>query len=111
MRHTKGEWKIIKNHPVIDCMAIMNNENLVFKGSGRLEKPELICEIPHIVGDSFADNIEHIEANANLISAAPDLLEACESAFNYLDIRNLGDTAEMLKKELQKAINKSLRRN
>ena len=105
MKHTTGEWKIIKNHPVIRGISIMNDGNT---------KPELICELPQIVGDSFTDNREHIEANAKLIAAAPDLLEACEWLYENYGIPYDSESTDEMKaeeeimlKKAEQAINKA----
>ena len=81
MRHTNGEW-IVNRHTTM---------NLPYK----------------YTVSNYQETDEEAEANAKLIAAAPDLLGACGKAFNYLDIRNLGDTADTLEKILRQAINKA----
>lgn len=84
-KHTKGEWKAVKP-----------NNSQIFISS---EYHGAICQLPREYGG--VDGIEEAEANAKLISAAPDLLksilelkemserkiEPTEEEFNEADLR------------------------
>jgi hypothetical protein len=63
MKHTQGEWKVIRNNQV--C----------FSDRGRIKD----CDLYPLQ----YDNIEEVYANAKLITAAPELLEFAK-AFSKL---------------------------
>jgi len=63
MSYTKGEWKIT-NKPIFDYISIDTDERRIAK-------------LYHHYGDNYA--------NAQLISAAPDLLKACKYALDKYD--------------------------
>jgi hypothetical protein len=64
-KHTKGEW-------IMDCRnkAIEENPNHLQIISNEVQ----ICLVNHAIGEI---NVHEYVANAKLIAAAPDLLEAC----------------------------------
>lgn len=74
MKHTQGEWTKGTNTATKDWMTIY--------ASG---KP--IAEVKPInkKGERQAGDFETEEANARLIAAAPDLLEALEEAIFHVD--------------------------
>lgn len=81
MNYTKGEWKIELDN------VIFSDETIITCGN---VKPVLICRLSNIRGDSFTNNGEYIEDNAQAICSAvnntygkninaeavPELLEA-----------------------------------
>ena len=86
MKHTKGPWK--NRYDEFESSTIHTDE---------ID----ICEVLH-QGEYEEEGL----ANANLIAAAPELLEACESVLNKL--RDVGhyDTIKAAN-ILQNAINKA----
>ena len=82
MKHTKGKWEI---HSKTFTEITVHTKQMD------------ICTVLCI---DISD--EEAEANANLIASAPDLLEACEYAVNYLP-----DGHRFAKEKLQQAINKA----
>ncbi len=94
---TRGEWKYSEQSNAITVSA---NDS---------ENPELKLKIAEIWTIQIPEN--EFLANAHLISAAPDLLEACESAYKFLDMVQdelLGlDPWEDILINLEKAITKA----
>jgi len=74
MKHTKGNWKItkVKNHEhhLLYCKIASNNGHLGFAG---------------VYGDNVKIPDEECEANAKLIAAAPELLEALKAIDERLE--------------------------
>ena len=68
-KHTPGPWKTWKSELPIDRSRI----TCVYQEESRT----IIVDIPHIPWPR-----EEADANAHLIAAAPDLLEACENLEN-----------------------------
>lgn len=66
--HTPGPW------------TVEHAWNGVSTIKGAHGKPILAVSKYHVAGDG----INHVEANARLIAAAPDLLRGCEAALAYL---------------------------
>ena len=81
-KHTKGKWHLNKYSHIVD-----DNEKGV---------PITSATIP------MTETEESI-ANAKLIAAAPDLLDACQSALEYMD----DDGYEPIRTDLLKAIKKA----
>jgi hypothetical protein len=73
-KHTPGPWKVMGGMVVIEGEA------------GRLTDVADCCTGAASVKDPFT-----IAANARLIAAAPELLEACENARNVLAALVTGD--------------------
>jgi hypothetical protein len=74
MTHTPGPWKIL----TADDGFIGDVEKRDFG----ITAGGIIAEVFYQIDDDvFAD----VEANANLIHAAPDLLEACEKAYGTIE--------------------------
>ncbi len=75
------------------------------------EKGRIICNVTYATdtannGWGHNETIEKWEANAKLIAAAPDLLDACENAFKTL--ASVGCTMEAeIMQQLEKAIKKA----
>jgi hypothetical protein len=94
MSHTPGPWKIFDGW-----------------GSSRFS-PVIVDSIPDVDGKCVANCICHVassndvaEANAHLIAAAPDLLEACEAALECmpsLEVRNWPPGFELKKSAIKK---------
>lgn len=83
--YTKGHWKL---NQFSDCIA---SENI------------LIAERPH-----GGEGLKNWENNSRLISAAPDLLEACKLCFERLSDNNMIEKGSYnLTVILQKAIRKA----
>jgi len=69
--YTKGEWRVDGTSIVSDVLLLRVGDEVC---------PFLIAEVTsHIPLET--------KANAQLISAAPDLYEACKQAFNFCDDR------------------------
>jgi hypothetical protein len=62
-KHTPGIWLVGEEEVYTDANIVGN----------------IICDKP-----DFADSQNYWQANANLIAAAPDLLEACEDAIGIV---------------------------
>lgn len=90
---TKGPW-ISKENPIV------KNEYVVKSGN-----KEMIASV------KFQDfeTDDEVKANANLISSAPELLEALELAEKTLRLcQNHVDISGFVFKDIRKAINKAL---
>jgi hypothetical protein len=109
---TKGTWEPIFEYypeePKKICMGVGVNSNV----TGGIYT-EFVCN--SMLPDSDEEYLkqrEEIEANAKLISAAPDMLEALESANNYfVDLQNkcaLTSSDEKAWKLISKAIKKAI---
>ena len=75
-KFTKGPWKANFDDYTKPYVAILNEDNVV------------IAQIPDgevIRGDATILGIENIEANINLIAAAPDMYDALEEVWRILD--------------------------
>ena len=83
MKHTQGKWT--KNYWTVGRIEIVTDNNV-------------ICEI-----HQQHERLEQV-ANAKLIAAAPELLEACKLALrDYKYIDSLSDTPNILKQVIAKA--------
>lgn len=84
LNYTRGEWKV--SHPL---------DNITYLGTqeGTIAKVQWHAGIP----------IPEQKANAQLISAAPDLYEACEMALKYFGKKEFPKTHSILTKALAKA--------
>ena len=80
MKHTKGEWVIDKDNTMV---AILKDG--VYKYIAD-------CN-PHHFSNSELDD-EECEANAKLITASPDLLEACKDMLDTLEEQLTYDAKE-----------------
>jgi len=82
-KHTSGEW-------MTDGSEIYNQYNTIaainYRSKGIAE--------------------EEAEANAKIIAAAPDMLEALNRLLNHIEIRNI-DLPERVLEQAQNAINKA----
>lgn len=84
-KHTKGEWKHLKQ-PITNNGFYIQSSELIFIGE---------------VGGGEGCKIYEIEANAKLIAAAPELLDALMEIVNAAD----GDGWKQLDGTLSKARN------
>jgi len=71
MKHTPGPWHIWENDP-----KISNSKDYHARISGK----DGFC-----LAIAYGQTYEEAEANALLIAAAPDLLEACKAAMLWID--------------------------
>jgi len=81
MRHTKGPWKVYDYRDLNDAIWIgVDNPHF-----GKLTHAEVryVCD--------EAKNIGDIEANAQLIASAPELLEVCKAVIPALISGKLDD--------------------
>ncbi len=92
MKHTQGEWTKGTNTATKDWMTIY--------ASG---KP--IAEVKPLnkKGERQAGDFETEEANARLISASPDLLEALDTAVQYIDAKRHPELMQMCEAAISKA--------
>lgn len=88
---TQGKWEIGKTLPDHETDVVCNGKR--------------ICEVKHYKTFKTDPNYEQGIANAKLIAAAPELLEACERALEVLDQENIFCQARLL---LAVAIKKAL---
>lgn len=88
-KHTDGNWKVLPDETFPTLHQIWNDSNS--------------DDIPtYIARTCYAPKSE---ANAKLIAAAPELLEACQRAFQVLESENIFGQARLL---LAMAIKKAL---
>lgn len=86
-KHTPGPWKVVNFDGNVS--SEIRAENGVMVGN------------PYGPAGRWAEVREEHEANANLIAAAPDLLEACKEAYRI--IHNDAYVNDLLKKAIAKA--------
>jgi len=87
LKHTKGKWEIESNK---SFFRILGKSNIKYT----------IADVYNVNG------MEENEANAKLIAAAPDLLEACInslSVFNSIRCTDEADIVKQLKDTIKKA--------
>lgn len=78
MKHTPGPWNIVYDTHFIDSIRVKQNKDLMGDYQGCI-----ICDFTRSHGKR-EHAYKETEANAKLIAAAPDLLEACQKAWNYI---------------------------
>ena len=76
MKHTKAPWDVHNTCNVLEIHPLHDEDGV-----------EIIAEIPSDAEQSQ----EEKEANANLIAAAPELLEACKYVVQYHRENDSGD--------------------
>ena len=99
---TKGKWKVFRPE-------VSNGFYYVQVGNGITSNNTATCHNPFTLSTDFGDDSE-TKANAHLIAAAPELLEALINVERlYSDIERLvdGEVKDMLD-QTRKAINKAL---
>lgn len=80
-KHTSGPWRVNGDAELLDMKRIGSNTPInVVAVSGRVGW----AITRHLAAISAGENIEERIANARLISAAPDLLAACENALEAM---------------------------
>lgn len=94
MKHTKGSW---------NKMVVRYSETLVIHTQGNL-----ICSMPDLVGTT-EEYQKEVQANADLISAAPDLLEAVKFSISCLldlnkEMGQIGDNGDQALQALESAL-------
>jgi len=114
MKHTKGEWEIIymtdenfgKPIKVPESIRVKEWEhnNLVGDYNGCI-----VCNLYDSHGNR-PHAYKEVEANAKLIAAAPELLEACQAALNSWHSKpsNFYKKEPLYLEMLRKAINKAI---
>ena len=96
MSHTPGPWKVDST----GCIVSGEDHHVVCFGHdyddyGRIQASQDLDE---------KSAVAEIEANAHLIAAAPDLLEACKAALGAVsDFKELRATQKMLRAAIAKA--------
>jgi len=84
-KYTEGEWKVTGT-----------NKNIVYSKS-------FLCQVMSNASNPFITD-EELEADAQLIACAPELLKACKNALEYLKLSNkAGATQNILKQAIAKA--------
>lgn len=92
-KHTPGPWRVADRKPDIPgTLEIDSNgwhaHSIIYYRMDELDNPELIIQS---------------EANANLIAASPELLEACKAIFNNKKCLLEVDEVKLLCKAIAKA--------
>lgn len=111
MKYTPGPWAIMEYFPLDVVRERDKNKK---KGaasdpiSDEKEYGQSICNVcfDEYSGPEFVHrmiNFEESEANARLIAAAPDLLEACKNAIAYLQEYNCQRIKNCLRQAIAKA--------
>lgn len=87
-KHTKGPWVVKAKHKMSGCHDILYEDKYI------------LATIKHGI-----NIIREGEANARLIAAGPEILEACREALTYLDKSKSGGIS--LREQLNQAITKA----
>ena len=90
MSHTQGPWTLQRK--IVNSISKIGGSTIVGPSGER------ICVIESILGEKTA------EANARLITAAPDLLEACWEAEELLEGSTLSQPERIALKNIRAAI-------
>ena len=91
-KHTPGPWKRIANSiksRKANCVIVR------------------LPALTDCVGDETADQIKEWDANARLIAAAPDLLEALEEAVYMLGIQEINEDSKPYERRIMAALAKA----
>ncbi len=75
-KHTPGPWSVIDGNK--DVIAGNKEDFCPIQGCG-------CCGSPWVSDAKFSDTSDEAKANARLIAAAPDLLEALKIAASYME--------------------------
>lgn len=77
MKHTPGPWNISRDTRTI--FASTDGAGVLIRGI-----EQTIPQIAYIASNGFAATFEEQKANARLIAAAPELLEAAQNLLDYV---------------------------
>ena len=105
MKNTPGPWHIEMDHPNGDDteypMTVRSQE--IPKSNQMADyRGSIVCSFKEAHG--FREHaLEEAEANARLIAAAPDLLEACQIASNLLWSTGMNGVARLVDAAIKKA--------
>jgi hypothetical protein len=91
MKSTPGPWKI-RNHWITDSTEIVTIGTI-----------QVVTPLDATLNIDLEVGAPSNPANAHLIAAAPDLLEACKYALQELEEENFPHTKDALTKALTKA--------
>jgi hypothetical protein len=89
--HTPGPWEV-RHGSGIDFTIRTDDFGMICKGV-----------FPSCDSETMDEHEMTWKANANLIAAAPDLLEACKAIITNWENGNLAEAANMCRKAIQKA--------
>ncbi len=86
MKHTQGKWEVSVN---------TNTDQKIFVKANDGKIGSAICLL--FEGNYSVKSREEAEANAKLIAAAPELLEALQKIINDANILRLGESGDTVK--------------
>src|SRR5687767_11509124 len=99
MKHTPGPWTVEEfNADDLQSPARFNGPVVVYADADCDIHPVADCSCNHTCRES-----DEAQANARLIAAAPDLLEACKKTLGYLTTRGAVPDLERLRQAIAKA--------